>query len=129
MDITVPFLKQPVGAGDVVKAATSAVGIKPCTPCEERRKRMNGALHFVPRENPWGKPPNVPEGWVQEASFESPEKKIQLFRHTSGQLIIWNVTTGEYRNSHTFGCGKPTPGCDERVRDLVQAKWEELCRS
>ncbi len=50
MDIKVPFLKEEIGAGDVVKAATSAVGVKPCTPCEERRHRMNAGLRFVPRE-------------------------------------------------------------------------------
>ncbi len=122
MEISVPFLKEPVGAGDVVKAATSAVGIKPCSPCEERRKLMNAGLQFVPRENPWGKPPAVPEGWVRESSYEAPGKHLQLFRHTSGKLIIWNVTTGEYRNSHTFCCG-------DRMSELVARKWDELCRS
>ncbi len=49
MEIKIPFLKEEIGAGDVVKAATSAAGVKPCTPCEERRKRMNAGLRFVPR--------------------------------------------------------------------------------
>ena len=46
--VRVPFLNRPVGAGDVVKQATSALGVKPCTPCEERRKKMNQRLQFVP---------------------------------------------------------------------------------
>ncbi len=50
MEIKVPFIKEEIGAGDVVKAATVAAGVKPCTPCEERRRRMNASLQFVPRE-------------------------------------------------------------------------------
>lgn len=50
MEIKVPFLKEEIGAGDVVKAATVAISIKPCSPCEERRRKMNAALRFVPRE-------------------------------------------------------------------------------
>ncbi len=30
------------GLGDVVAAATKAVGIKPCTPCEARQRALNG---------------------------------------------------------------------------------------
>ncbi len=52
MEIKVPFLKEAIGAGDVVKAATSVVGVKPCTPCEERRQRMNAGLRFVPSRVP-----------------------------------------------------------------------------
>ncbi len=121
MEARIPFLKEPIGAGDVVKAATSALGIKPCTPCEERRKRLNAAFKLMPREQPWGKYPAIPEGWVREASLDTPTKKLQLFRHTSGKMIIWNVTTGEYRDSHTF-C------CSERMRERVRERWEELCR-
>lgn len=32
------------GAGDLVAKATSALGIKPCTPCEARRRQLNGLL-------------------------------------------------------------------------------------
>jgi hypothetical protein len=122
MEIKVPFLKEAVGAGDVVKAATSAVGVKPCTPCEERRKRMNGALQFVPRET-WTAPPAVPEGWVQEASFEIQGRGLRLFRkQNNGQLIIWHVIEGRYERSHTFCCG-------DEMRPLAQDKWEQLCHS
>lgn len=34
------------GAGDVVARATKAVGIKPCAPCERRRKRLNKLFPF-----------------------------------------------------------------------------------
>lgn len=32
------------GLGDVVKAVTTLVGIKPCSACERRRKRLNKFL-------------------------------------------------------------------------------------
>lgn len=38
------------GLGDVVAAATKAVGIKPCTPCEARQRALNG---WFPRV--WGR--------------------------------------------------------------------------
>jgi hypothetical protein len=121
MEIKIPFLKSEIGAGDVVKSATSALGIKPCAPCEERRRKFNDAIRLMPRENQWGKPPEVPEGWNREASFENGGKVIQRFRHTSGKVTIWHVIDGQYRNSHTFCCG-------DRMHDLVAQKWEELCR-
>lgn len=37
---------QDVGAGDVIKRATRAIGIKPCTACEERARRLNQRLAF-----------------------------------------------------------------------------------
>ncbi len=121
MDVKVPFLRGPVGAGDAVKSVTSAFGVKPCMPCEERRKAMNSRLQFVPQDNPWRKPPEVPEGWVREATFERDDRAVQIFRHTSGKIIIWQVLDGRYRNSHTFCCG-------ENMRPLADAKWDELCR-
>ena len=35
------------GAGDVVAAATKAIGLESCTPCEARRRAMNGWLPRV----------------------------------------------------------------------------------
>lgn len=125
MEIKLPFLKEEIGAGDVVKAATGAVGIQPCTPCEERRKRMNGALRFVPqRASPpqWTKPPEVPEGWTRESTCDGTGVRLERFIHQDGRLIFWRVIDGEYRNSHTFCCG-------EQMRGMALAKWEELCRS
>ena len=31
-----------MGMGDVIARGTKALGIKPCSPCEERRRRLNG---------------------------------------------------------------------------------------
>ena len=47
--IALPFLRQEIGSGDVVKTITQAVGVnRPCGPCEERRKAFNRALTFGP---------------------------------------------------------------------------------
>jgi hypothetical protein len=35
------------GLGDLVARATSAVGIKPCTPCEQRKQMLNGLFPRV----------------------------------------------------------------------------------
>jgi hypothetical protein len=38
------------GLGDLVAKVTSAVGVKPCSPCEARRRQMNGwAPRVLPR--------------------------------------------------------------------------------
>lgn len=42
--IPVPFLKGP--AGDVLASITQAVGVRPCSPCEERRRWLNERLAF-----------------------------------------------------------------------------------
>jgi hypothetical protein len=34
------------GMGDVVKRATSAVGIRPCGGCQERARRLNAWISF-----------------------------------------------------------------------------------
>lgn len=49
MEITVPFISSPIGAGDVVKEVSLVVGKKPCSKCEERRKKWNNLLRFLPR--------------------------------------------------------------------------------
>ena len=41
-----PPRKKWDGLGDVIASATKAVGIKPCTSCEERRKMLNGMMPF-----------------------------------------------------------------------------------
>lgn len=38
-----------VGLGDVIKHATSAVGIQPCGDCAERARRLNQWLVFTPK--------------------------------------------------------------------------------
>ncbi len=48
--LRVPFLRQEIGAGDVIAAATHAMGLHSCTPCEQRQKWLNERL----RLSPWG---------------------------------------------------------------------------
>jgi len=43
-------LSEPVGAGDLVKKVTDALGIRPCSKCEQRRRRMNRAFAFGRRK-------------------------------------------------------------------------------
>jgi hypothetical protein len=40
---------EQVGLGDVVKKVTTAVGVKPCSPCQGRAERLNRWVQFVPR--------------------------------------------------------------------------------
>jgi hypothetical protein len=40
---------EPVGLGDVVKRATSTIGIKPCGGCAERAARLNRMMAFTGR--------------------------------------------------------------------------------
>src|SRR5689334_21802620 len=35
------IVQEPIGAGKVVKSVTSAVGVKPCAPCEQRAARLD----------------------------------------------------------------------------------------
>ncbi|MCB9384899.1 MAG: hypothetical protein H6509_09800 [Bryobacterales bacterium] len=42
-----PFVSDgQIGLGDVVKRMTSAVGIRPCGPCQDRAKRWNERVVF-----------------------------------------------------------------------------------
>ncbi len=40
---------ESIGLGDVLKRATSAVGIKPCGGCAERARRLNEWVAFTGR--------------------------------------------------------------------------------
>lgn len=40
---------EDVGLGDVIKKATSIVGIRPCGGCAERARRLNNWMVFSPR--------------------------------------------------------------------------------
>jgi len=44
--LKVPGLKKSIGAGDVVRKATEALGIEHCDDCDERKERMNRWLRF-----------------------------------------------------------------------------------
>lgn len=46
--IRLPFLQHQVGSGDAIAAATGALGIQPCEPCEQRKRAMNQRVVFDP---------------------------------------------------------------------------------
>jgi len=41
--------EEPVGLGDVIKRATSSIGIKPCGGCAQRAARLNNWVMFTGR--------------------------------------------------------------------------------
>jgi hypothetical protein len=43
------LVPEEIGLGNVVKRATTAVGIRPCGGCAQRAARLNGWLVFTPR--------------------------------------------------------------------------------
>ena len=46
------FVNEEVGLGDVIKRATSTVGIKPCGPCAQPAAQLNRRIVF----SPWNRP-------------------------------------------------------------------------
>jgi hypothetical protein len=46
--IPIPFLRGPIGAGDLTKRLTDALRIPQCGGCKERQEAMNGAVEFRP---------------------------------------------------------------------------------
>lgn len=44
--LRVPGLKKSIGAGDVVRKATEALGIEHCSDCDRRKERLNRWLRF-----------------------------------------------------------------------------------
>ena len=44
--IRLPGLTESIGAGDVVRKVTDALGIEPCSECDKRKERMNRLLRF-----------------------------------------------------------------------------------
>ena len=50
--IYLPFMSdEEIGLGDVIKRATSAVGIKPCGGCQKRAERLNQTIRFRGRRS------------------------------------------------------------------------------
>ena len=117
MYIKVPLLKEQTGLGDVVKAATSAIGIKPCTPCQERARRLNRAVQLVPAAQ-WTDPPAVPTGWHEIRRHALADKEIAMFVR-GGEVIIWEIAGGRYCKSYGFCCAI--------LRWKAEEKWSELC--
>jgi hypothetical protein len=50
LTMRIPGLKRSVGLGDVVKKATTKVGIRPCGGCNRRAAVLNGRIVFAPRK-------------------------------------------------------------------------------
>ncbi len=48
MTVPVPFLQEESGLGDLIKRATSALGIQPCGGCQKRAEALNERVVFVP---------------------------------------------------------------------------------
>jgi hypothetical protein len=44
------IVHEPIGTGQLIKRATSAVGVRPCAPCEQRAARLDRWLRFEPRD-------------------------------------------------------------------------------
>lgn len=118
MKIELPFLKEAVGAGDLVKAATSALGVKPCSPCEERARRMNAALSFAPR--PQWNYPEVPEGWTRTESCGDDIAGAALFTGPGGKFIVWSIKNGAYSGAHSYCCGQ--------LQAKALEEWKSRCR-
>jgi hypothetical protein len=49
MRIPVPGLSRSIPAGDALAKLTSRMGVKPCPPCEARKRAMNSRVVFIPR--------------------------------------------------------------------------------
>lgn len=103
MDIKVPFLKAEVGAGDLVKTATQAVGIRQSGDCgcRKRQEALNAALKFVPS--------------VISAAAKC-DKAVLLKQGNA--WIVWSITEGQYANPHRF------EGLDEEARQ----EYARRCR-
>ncbi len=45
------LVENEIGLGDVIKRATSAIGIKPCNYCEQRASMLNNWFVFTGKRN------------------------------------------------------------------------------
>ena len=48
VQIPVPFIGQPVEAGDAIAKVTQALGIRHCGGCERRRRILNERIRLAP---------------------------------------------------------------------------------
>jgi hypothetical protein len=51
--IPLPFLRESIGSGDMVKSLTDALSIRQCGGCEQRQEAMNRAVQFRPLRSLW----------------------------------------------------------------------------
>jgi len=45
------LIEEEIGLGDAIKKTTYAMGIKPCSGCEQRASALNSWMVFTPRTN------------------------------------------------------------------------------
>lgn len=45
------FVKEEIGLGDVIKKATSYIGVKTCGGCQKRAESLNQRVVFAPRSD------------------------------------------------------------------------------
>lgn len=50
--------EQDKGLGDTVKRVTTAIGFKPCSPCQKRAEKLNRLV-------PYRQGPNIPAGLME----------------------------------------------------------------
>jgi len=48
------FIREEVGLGDVIKRATSTLGVRPCGGCSRRAAQLNRRIVFSPWRHPGG---------------------------------------------------------------------------
>ena len=51
--VPIPFLRGPIGSGDLVKRLTDAFHVPQCGGCGERQQAMNQAVQFGPLRSLW----------------------------------------------------------------------------
>lgn len=104
MEIEVPFLKRPVGSGDIVKAAAESVGIQQSGDCgcRKRQAAMNSGLTFTPRKgSAWPEYPGIAEGWSLVASCGA------AVLYTDGRkFMVFNIEGGRYKRAHGSCCSE-----------------------
>lgn len=51
--IPLPFLRESIGSGDMLKQLTDALHLRQCGGCAGRQEAMNQAVEFRPMRSPW----------------------------------------------------------------------------
>lgn len=46
--VPVPFLREETGLGEAISRFTQALGIKPCSPCQQRAEALDRRVVFSP---------------------------------------------------------------------------------
>ena len=49
--LKVPLIRKKLGLGDLVEKATTAVGVRPCGGCGQRKRALNRLLGVEPRDS------------------------------------------------------------------------------